>query len=275
MVGPLSASGIPVRYGARMRRKSWPRFTSGPIRSVNDRDLGTLLFPPRDEVMAPAIAEYGTWEPLECDWLIRTLKPGDVFLNVGANVGYHVVRAAQLVGESGRVIAIEPDPENFAYLRANVALHGLHNVTAYRCAAGSKPARLRLHRGDNNTGDNRLTEFSESSSSVRVKVRRMDDLLAGQHIDAAIVDTQGWDHEAVAGMAGLDRFPMIVEFVPSWLAERGLDPVQIVRDIQGYGYDVGVLEADLQPGVTAEQAVAASTDLDNDRWYSNLELRPR
>ena len=242
------------------------------MQPVHDRDLGTILFPPHDKVMAPIIAANGTWETLECEWLARTLKPGDTFLNVGANVGYHVLRAARLVGPHGRVIAIEPDPENFAYLLANIAIHGLTNVTTIRCAAGSSTAKLRLHRSEFNVGDYRLNPFAAASTSVKVKVRRMDDLLRGQRIDAAVVDTQGWDHEVVAGMAGLGRFPMIVEFTPSWLIERGLDPAQVVRDIQGYGYAVGVLDAGLAPGASAEQAVAATND--DERTYANLELSP-
>lgn len=242
------------------------------MQSVRDHDLGTLLFPPRDAVIAPIIAAHGTWEPLEVEWLEKHLHPGQTFLNVGANVGYHVVRAARLVGPEGRVIAIEPDPENFAYLELNIAIHGLDNVELHRCAAGSAPAKLRLHRGDDNSGDNRLVPFADASTSVQVRVRRMDELLAGRHIDAALVDTQGWDHEVVAGMSGLRRVPMIVEFVPPWLQERGVDPEQVVRDLQAQGYEVGVLEAGIPPGASPTEVVAGSQN--EERMFANLELRP-
>jgi len=246
-----------------------------PLQSVTDHELGTLLFPARDSVMAPAIAATGIWEPLEGRWLERNLRPGHTFLNVGANIGYHVVRASRLVGPGGTVIAVEPDPVNFAFLLANLALHDIHNVVPIRCAAGSEAATMRLHRGDDNSGDNRLTPFQESSSSVKVRVVRMDQLLAGQRIDVALVDTQGWDHEVVAGMSGLfasGLVPMIVEFVPSWLRERGIDPVKVVTDFQNLGYRVGVLEASLSPGASAYEAVAASDNAD--RYYANLELQP-
>lgn len=126
-----------------------------------DSDLGTLLFPARDRVMAPAIAATGTWEPLECTWLEKHLQEGQTFLNIGANVGYHVLRASRLVGPTGKVIAIETEPVNFALLLANVAFHDLRNVVPIRCAAGSRSARLRLYRAEDNSGDNRLTRFPE------------------------------------------------------------------------------------------------------------------
>jgi hypothetical protein len=103
----------------------------------------------------------------------------------------------------------------------------------------------------------------------------MDRLLAGERIDVALIDTQGSDHEVVAGMTGLfpdALIPMIVEFVPSWLRERGIDPVKVVEDFQGLGYQVGVLEADLAPGISADEAVVASDNAE--RYYANLELQP-
>lgn len=247
-----------------------------PLQSVTDRDLGTLLFPARDLVMAPAIEAAGTWEPLEVEWLKRNLRPGQTFLNVGANVGYHVVRASRLVGPAGKVIAVEPEPVNFAFLLANIALHDLRNVVPIRCAAGSRAGKMRLYRGDDNSGDNRLTPFPEASTSVEVSVVRMDRLLAGQRIDLVLVDTQGSDHEVVAGMTGLFAdalVPMIVEFVPSWLRARGIDPVKVVKDFQRLGYGVGVLEANLAPGCSAEEAVFASDNAE--RYYANLELQPQ
>ena len=52
------------------------------------------------------------------------LQRGDVFVDVGANIGYFSVLAACLVGEGGQVFAFEPDPDNFRLLRDNVALNG-------------------------------------------------------------------------------------------------------------------------------------------------------
>jgi FkbM family methyltransferase len=272
-------------WSRRTRPVGLPMFASdGPglpwlldgtaIQSVRDDDLGTLLFPGHDRVMVPWITANGSWEPLEREWLEATLRPGNRFLNVGANVGYHVLLASKLVGPEGSVVAVEPDPTNFGFLQANLAIHDVRNVTSLRCAAGSSAGRLKLHRSDDNAGDNRLSPFPESSSSVKVPVKRLDDLLAGQSFDAVLIDTQGWDHEVVAGMTGLlvDGLPpMIVEFVPPWLRERGIDPIGVVEGLQDLGYDVGVLEAGLPPGATAAEVVAAS---ENDRfWFANLELR--
>jgi FkbM family methyltransferase len=247
------------------------------MQSVHDNDLGTLLFPGHDQVMVPWIQAYGTWEPLERDWLYEHLRPGATFLNVGANVGYHTVLAAKVVGPTGHVFAVEPDPVNFAFLLANIAIHGLRNVTPIRAAAGSSRGELALHRSDDNSGDNRLNAFEGSSSSVNVPVHRMDELLGDVDLDVVLMDTQGWDHEVVAGMSGLlaRRLPpMIVEFVPGWLRDRGIEPAAVIEDLVERGYDVGVLEEKIAPG-TASVAEIVSAAESGDQWFANLDLQPR
>src|SRR5262249_33960355 len=69
--------------------------------------------------------------------LRAAVEPGDVVFDVGANIGFFSTLLSQLVGPSGRVLAFEPEPENLALLRANLAANGGHNVTVVPCAAGA------------------------------------------------------------------------------------------------------------------------------------------
>ena len=78
----------------------------------------------RDQTISRRIREDGIWEPYETSLLLSMLQPGDVFVDVGANIGYFSVLAAVVVGEGGAVFAFEPDPDNFRLLRDNVALNG-------------------------------------------------------------------------------------------------------------------------------------------------------
>src|SRR4051794_11745594 len=70
----------------------------------------------------------GTTEPQVQDVLGESLNRRDVFYDVGGNVGFFPLIAAKLVGPEGRVVAIEPLPENADALRRNVALNGFENV---------------------------------------------------------------------------------------------------------------------------------------------------
>jgi FkbM family methyltransferase len=82
--------------------------------------------------------------------LMKTiLRPGDVYCDVGAHWGTYTVAAAEFVGARGRVIAVEPTPQNRTYLLDNIALNRLQNVTLEPVAiAGSSGRGVLRFRGD-------------------------------------------------------------------------------------------------------------------------------
>jgi FkbM family methyltransferase len=84
------------------------------------------------------IARDGVIEPWTNQVLISLLSPGDHVVNVGANFGFYSLLAAQRVGSSGRVYAIEANPEVFPYLVKGTFWSGFPNIVqAYNCAAVS------------------------------------------------------------------------------------------------------------------------------------------
>ncbi len=80
----------------------------------------------------------GGVEPEVQSVLADLLAPGDAFYDVGANIGYFTVMGARLVGPTGRVVAVEPQPEAVRRLRHNVALNGFDNVTVIEAAVADE-----------------------------------------------------------------------------------------------------------------------------------------
>ena len=78
------------------------------------------------------------------DAILDSLRPGDTFVDVGANVGYYAVMAARRVGPTGRVIAVEGWPGTVQALRHNLALNGSHNVEVVEAAVVGDPAVTRV-----------------------------------------------------------------------------------------------------------------------------------
>lgn len=76
--------------------------------------------------------------------MIRTLKPGDVFYDVGANMGYFSLVAARMVGPAGRVVAFEPVPECAEGVRRNLALNDLGHASVLEVAVGDRVGRAEL-----------------------------------------------------------------------------------------------------------------------------------
>lgn len=89
---------------------------------------------------------YGRWEPNLTRWISRSLKHGDVAVDVGANIGYFSLLASSLVGNEGKVISIEASPTIFEKLRNNVSLNRVENIRLVNRAASDAPGTLRLFR---------------------------------------------------------------------------------------------------------------------------------
>lgn len=85
-----------------------------------------------------------TYEPATVQCLVDRLRPGQTFVDVGANHGYFSVLAARLVGPAGRVFAFEPNPSVFEQLSEHVACNGLSNVVTEREALAEQEGPLEL-----------------------------------------------------------------------------------------------------------------------------------
>ncbi|HKN50361.1 MAG TPA: FkbM family methyltransferase [Actinomycetota bacterium] len=211
-----------------------------------ETDVGSLLLPAHDRVVLPILAGSGTWEPDESALIDRKLGAGMTAVDLGAHVGYLTIRAARAVGATGRVIAVEPAPLNFALLNANLRRNGFANVLTIPAAAWRKSGTARLEVDPYNTGDHRVFQVDRRDAHVEVPALALDDLLPEElRIDFVKVDTQGADHAAIEGMARtVERWrpPMLVEFWPPGIRAIGEDPLAVADYYGSLGYAVEILE---------------------------------
>jgi FkbM family methyltransferase len=85
------------------------------------------------------------------------LREGDVYLDIGANIGYFSLLASRCVGDSGKVIAVEADPDTFGALQTNLQLNNCRNVAATNVAATAIACRVSINRRDlHNPGANTI-----------------------------------------------------------------------------------------------------------------------
>jgi FkbM family methyltransferase len=192
----------------------------------------------------------GTFEPSETAFIGRHLRTGMTMIDVGANLGYHTTRAARLVGSTGRVLAIEPDPYNFALLMRNVQTNGLDNVLAENVALGAQPGRATLFRSPGNLGDHRLfASAEERREAVEVPVVRLDDLCrehAMERVDLVKMDVQGYEPLVLAGMsrtlADNPHALVITEFWPHGMEAAGSSAEAFFQLISAPGFAAYLLE---------------------------------
>lgn len=108
-------------------------------------------------------------------FVTRTLEEGNVFVDIGANVGYYTLLASKEVGVSGRVLACEPERENFKLLQENVQLNKYSSVTCVPFALGPTDGEVTLYINPLNRGGNSINSFSEYKTGSHV-VSRTDAL---------------------------------------------------------------------------------------------------
>jgi FkbM family methyltransferase len=145
--------------------------------------------------------------------LVGLLRPGDVFVDVGAHVGYYTLLARALVGPGGRVFAFEPNPETFRMLVANIAGNGYGNVHAFNCALGARNDVATLYINDDNEGetalwnvtaDRRFVKSRAAHRTVQVAVTTLDEIArdgALRGARAVKIDAEGWELQVLAGAA--------------------------------------------------------------------------
>ncbi len=182
----------------------------------------------------------GIYEPWETSIVQRDLKPGQVFVDVGAHIGYYTVMASGLVGPSGKVYAFEPAPKNFRILKSNVA--GLKNIRIFPQAASIVAGAAPLFLDRKNSGDNRLTApLGCGLDSQMVPLVRLDHAIENlAAVSFVKIDVQGHEPEVLAGMQGIldvsRRLRILVEYAPDLLSLAGHRPEELLNWLHNQGF---------------------------------------
>jgi FkbM family methyltransferase len=189
-----------------------------------------------------SISLFGVYEPETTDLVKRILKPGDVFLDIGANVGWYTLLAAGLVGETGRVIAFEPEPANFALLQQNIALNGYHNVVPVQKAVSDRDGAVTLYLSETNKGNHSLHDSGAGRAPIVIDAVRLDEYFgatAGK-IDLIKMDIEGAEGRALNGMLALlatnPDVKIIAEFSPQALEQCGTPPADVLALLGGRAF---------------------------------------
>jgi FkbM family methyltransferase len=106
----------------------------------------TLQCDPTDLIQS-RVLHFGVWEPEVTEIISRLLSEGDVFVDVGANIGYDSLLGASIVGNAGVVVAIEASPKIFSLLEENISLNAASPIRAVNVAASDAPGVLTLYDG--------------------------------------------------------------------------------------------------------------------------------
>jgi FkbM family methyltransferase len=230
-------------------KRTWPVFqwAHPHVSLFGIEDEGTtILTHANDGGITRTLLATGTWQKQQfhdCLALIQkeNFKLGGYFLDVGANIGTHTAYAMRS-GAFSHAVSIEPEPNNFRLLRANVLLNSLESeVRAINAAAGAQEAVLTLELSQDNFGDHRIavkaaqaegTSTEATRRSISVRVASLDALVletgvAPEQISLVWVDTQGFEGFVLQGAETIMKahVPFHMEIWPFALKRCGSDKI--------------------------------------------------
>ncbi len=198
-----------------------PQMPEGIVQNNNGR---FEIFANSNDPVIGSPALSGSYEPEVASVIESLLKPGDTFLDVGANIGYFSLLGASLVGREGHVYAVEPNDLNVKLLESSRKANNFENISVMQVGASTNIETLFLNSLAGNGETARLGEFDIFATRT-VAGLPLDVLLSGRQKPVSLIkiDVEGFEYRALQGaekILSTDKPYIIFEF-----AAAGIDGI--------------------------------------------------
>ncbi len=196
-------------------------------------DLGgyEVCIDPKETDIGQWLVINGDYEPHVRDAIRERLRPGQTFVDLGANVGCISLLAAKIVGPDGLVIAVEPNPMNQQRLYAGIVRNGFTNVRVMPYAVSDRRTTLSITGGTSNTYVVDAMDIEQNGTYAQTLIPD-EDLAYLRSIDMIKMDVEGHESFALRGFTTLIRKhdpTMMAEFCPFSHTSKGLDPMEYLE----------------------------------------------
>lgn len=214
-------------------------------RGMHLADLFTARYPPDDRVFrsrersgmllhcdlrdeSSRLAYYcGVAEPGTVEWMRGWLRPGDTYVDVGADIGSLISIAAEAVGPTGTIVAFEPHPRRYKLLKAAVhdASRPLPRIIAYPAAVGE------------GRGTAPIYDRESFTVTAEVPLVPLDAVIADQPIRLLKIDAEAFEEEALrGGRRALDRCDaVLIKFNSTVFARFGSSTENASELLEAHG----------------------------------------
>lgn len=224
-----------------------------PFLLARSPDFDLKLRVKTEDVVGRHLYKYQVTEPESSAFLAGelTFEPGDVIVDIGANIGWYSLIFERMAPEGVNIFSFEPDPLNFKLLDHNLRLNNATKVTAIQKALSDKDGEQTLYQHNNkNLGRHSLLPLQEGKS-VKVETVSLDHFWSAHGLGSRVprfikIDIEGYELLALRGAKSiLERCPAILcEYSPAYMLQGGIDPGDLIDFLTGFGYRPHEIKAD-------------------------------
>jgi len=200
-----------------------------------------IFINPEDRIgVSPSIGVYGNYyEVAETELLKKIVKKGYTVVDVGANIGWYTLLSARIVGKNGKVVAFEPEPDNYALLKKSLEKNNFENVLlSDYCVSNMAGIRKLWLHGLNLGAHSTVRKISERA--IDVEAVTLDSFLSKleiQRVDLLKVDVEGAEPEVFEGAREYLLKRKIQNIFFEWNREVWTDKEKLLKKLLEY-YDL-------------------------------------
>lgn len=204
-----------------------------------------------DSILSQLI--YNGFEELELDFLKANLSSGDIFLDIGSNIGLFSLVASQRVGDAGLVVAYEPNPVTYSRLIENIKINNFDNIQTHNIGLSNLKSDLDFYISKNgyDAWNSFAPEPSKLQEMIKVPVSTLDSLvkeLDVEKIKVIKIDVEGWEKFVLqGGQQFLTKFSplLIVEFGEANALNANYYVQELFAILEDMGYNWYDIQSDL------------------------------
>jgi len=194
----------------------------------------------------------GPYEEFQTELMRKNIKPGDTFLDLGAGIGYHTTIISKIIGDKGKVVSFEPDPNYFKLLQKNTKENDCNNIVLFQKAVLNRNGKTKLFLYDK-VGRNRIEDINyllsglEVRDLIEVEGVKLDDFMKDEKIDFIKMDIEGSEYLALDGMKSLIKKNPEVKIIAEFPNYKPLEFLRLLKKLEFKIYEMKGDTKELSP----------------------------
>ena len=233
---------IDVR-GIRMLSSLLPKLlipkAKGPYILETIHGLSLRIDPSIDNGVERSLHETGTYEKGVLGFMQDYLQPGEVFVDIGANIGLMSIFAAKCIGNTGHVHAFEALPKTAGILQENIDINACTNITIHGFALGAENGTATIYENPQVNRGGASLVVNDGSEGTQISVKKLDDVYPKEApISMVKIDVEGYEPMVLEGARNtlLRCRPIVIIEVSSAVSEASIGALNQIRALGDYHF---------------------------------------